>query len=237
MNGMARTLGSSIGRKTLVALTGLALLGFVVVHMLGNLQIFLGPEALNAYAAQLKSLGGLLWLARGGLLAVAVLHVGLAIKLAAENKAARPQAYAQPGRVQSTLGARSMVLTGLMILLFVLYHLAHFTWGVTDPENFSVYQSVQTPTGPLQRHDVFYMVVKGFQQPLVSGLYIAAMGLLALHLSHGVQSVAQTLGMTNPGRLQLVRRAGTGLAWLIFLGNVSMPVAIMAGIIDLPGAS
>ncbi len=236
MNWLARLLGSSVGRKMLVALTGLALVGFVIAHMLGNLQVFLGPDALNSYAAKLKSLGALLWVMRGGLLAVFVVHVGLALKLAAENKAARPAAYARPGRVQSTLGARSMVLTGLMVLLFVLYHLAHFTFGWTHPEHATATEAVQTLTGPVNRHDVYYMVVMGFRQPLVSGLYIAAMALLALHMSHGVQSVFQSLGLNNRKYEDPIRKLAIGLAWVIFLGNSSMPVAVMAGLVDLPGA-
>ena len=236
MNWLARLLGSSVGRKMLVALTGVALVGLVSAHMLGNLQVFLGPDALNSYAAKLKSLGALLWVARGGLLVVFVVHVGLALKLAAENKAARPAPYAHGGRVQSTLGARSMVLTGLMVLLFVLYHLAHFTFGVTHPEHYTVTEAIQTLDGPVNRHDVYYMVVTGFRQPLVSGLYIAAMALLALHLSHGVQSVFQSLGLNDRKYEGLIRKLAVGLAWVIFLGNSSMPVAVLAGLVDLPGA-
>jgi succinate dehydrogenase / fumarate reductase cytochrome b subunit len=236
MNWLARTLGSSVGRKMIVALTGLALLGFVIAHMLGNLQIFLGPDALNSYAAKLKSLGPVLWIMRGGLLLVFVAHVGLALKLAAENRAARPARYAHPGRVQSTTAARSMVITGLMVLLFALYHLAQFTWGITDPADFNVVEAVQTSGGPVNRHDVYSMVVLAFRQPLISGIYIAAMICLALHLSHGVQSVAQSLGLNHPKYEPCVRRLGIGLAWIILLGNSSIPVAIMAGLVDLPGA-
>jgi succinate dehydrogenase / fumarate reductase cytochrome b subunit len=237
MNWLARTLGSSVGRKMLVALTGLGLLGFVITHMLGNLQLFLGPEALNSYAKGLKDLGGLLWVARGGLIAMFVLHVGLALKLAAENRAARPARYEHPGRVQSTPAARSMVLTGVMVLLFVLYHLAHFTWGITSPEQFTMVEAIMTPTGPVNRHDVYTMVVLGFQQPIVSGLYIAAMALLCVHLSHGVQSVFQSLGLNHPKYEPTIRKLGLGLAWIVFLGNTSMPVAVLAGLVDLPAGA
>jgi len=237
MNWMARTLGSSVGRKMLVALTGLGLLGFVITHMLGNLQLFLGPEALNSYAKSLKDLGGLLWVARGGLIVMFVVHVGLALKLAAENRAARPDRYEVPGRVQSTLGARSMVLTGLMILLVVLYHLAHFTWGITNPEHTTYVEAVMTPTGPVNRHDVYTMVVLGFQQPLIAGLYIAAMALLCVHLSHGVQSVFQSLGLNHPKYEPTLHKLGLGLAWIIFIGNTSMPVAVLAGLVDLPAGA
>jgi succinate dehydrogenase / fumarate reductase cytochrome b subunit len=237
MNGLAHTLGSSIGRKLLVAVTGLGLLGFVVAHMLGNLQIFQGPEALNAYAANLKSLGPVLWALRGGLLLMFVVHIGLTLKLAAENRAARPERYAHPGRVQSTPGARSMVLTGLMVLAFVLYHLAHFTLGWTHPEHAALTESVAALGGSEMRHDVFSMVVLGFQQPLVSGLYLVAVALLALHLSHGVQSVFQSLGLCHPGSESMLRKLGCGVAAVIFFGNASIPVAILAGLVQLPAGA
>jgi succinate dehydrogenase / fumarate reductase cytochrome b subunit len=226
MNWLARFVGSSVGRKALVAVTGLGLLGFVIAHMLGNLQLFLGREALNAYAAQLKDLGGLLWLARGGLLLMFVVHVALALKLAAESKAARPVKYARPvGRVQANPATRMMVLTGSMVLLFVLYHLAHFTLGVAHPEHHGV------PLDAAGRHDVYAMVVAGFSQPLVSGLYIAAMALLGVHLHHGIASVFQSLGLNNSAYAPLLERLGRSLAWILFLGNASMPIAVLTGLV------
>jgi len=234
MSSLAVSLQSSIGRKILVAATGLALLGFVIAHMLGNLQIFLGPDALNGYARSLKDLGPLLWVMRLGLLVVFVVHAVLAVRIAAENRAARPRRYVHAGRIQATTASRTMVVTGLMILLFVLYHLAHFTLGLTHPEHFAQEEIVPALGGEVARHDVYSMVVLGFQSPLVSGLYIAAMALLALHLSHAVASVFQTLGWNHPRRETLVRRAGAGLAWLIFLGNTSIPVAVLTGLVDLP---
>lgn len=220
---------SSVGRKALVALTGLGLLGFVIAHMLGNLQVFAGPEALNAYAAQLKGLGPLLWVMRGGLLAVFAVHVVLALKLAGESKAARPQPYARDvGNVQAGKATKTMVLTGCTIAAFVLYHLAHFTWGVVHPGHHGV------PLDEQGRHDVYAMVVTGFQEPLVSGLYLVAMALLAVHLFHGVSSTLQTLGLNSPRHRPLIDRIGRGLALVIFLGNASMPLAILLGLIGLP---
>lgn len=230
MNWLARTLTSSIGRKMLVAVTGLALLGFVIVHMLGNLQVFAGPEALNAYAAKLQHLGALLWVLRGGLLLLALVHIVLAIWIALENRAARPEGYARPGRVQSKVSTRSMTITGLMLLLFVLYHLAHFTWGLTDPEHFHL-------TDAAGRHDVYAMVVGGFQQPVVTILYVAAMGLLCLHLSHGIASLFQSLGFNHPRYEPALRRTGTVLAWILFLGNASMPLAVLAGLVGVPAGA
>ena len=221
---------SSIGRKLVVALTGVALLLFVLVHMLGNLQVFLGPDALNTYAAKLHSLGGLLWVARLGLLAMAALHVGLALKLAAENRAARGTPYVASGRIQSTPGARSMVLTGLMVAAFVLYHLAHFTWH-------SVHAEFAGKLDALGRPDVYSMVVGSFGQPLIAGLYVVAMLLLGLHLSHGVASVFQSLGWNHPRTEPLQRRLGAGLAALIVVGNCSMPLAVVFGLVSLPGGA
>lgn len=226
MNRLAAATCSSLGRKMLVAITGLMLLGFVVAHLLGNLQLFLGPEALNSYAAKLKGLGPGLWVMRLGLLAVFGLHVALALKLAAENRTARGQAYVGAvGRVQTTAAMRTMVLTGAMVLAFVAYHLAHFTLGVVHPEHHGV------PADPAGRADVYAMVVAGFRQPLVSTLYLIAMALLALHLHHGVASTLRTLGFENPRYAALLRKAGAGLAWTIFLGNASMPLAVLTGLV------
>ena len=123
-----------------------------------------------------------------------------------------------------------MVITGVTILLFVLYHLAHLTLGMTHPEHHELTEQFTSAAGvTLTRPDVFSMVVLGFQQPLIAVLYIAAMALLALHLSHGAQSFFQSLGLNHPRYELLIRRVGVGLAWVIFLGNISMPVAVLAG--------
>mgnify|MGYP005994152891 CR=1 FL=1 len=231
MNRLGDSLGTSLGRKMIVAITGLGLLGFVIVHMLGNLQVFAGQEALNAYAAQLHSLGPVLWVARLGLLAMGAVHIGLALRLAAENKAARPVAYAHQGRVQSTSAARLMTISGLTILAFLLFHLAHFTWGWTHPEHKEL---VETLADGTTRPDVYSMVVLGFQSPFVSVLYMAAMGLLGWHILHGVQSVAQTLGLQSPKHRDIITKAGYGLAALLVVGNTIMPLACLLRIVDLP---
>jgi len=227
MSWLARSLSSSLGSKATVAVTGLALLGFVLVHMLGNLQIFLGQEAINAYAAKLKSLSGPLWVARLGLLAIAFVHVVTAIRLAARSKAARPVAYVANGSVQKTVSARSMVITGLLILAFAVYHLAHFTWGVILTDTHQLMDASGRP-------DVFSMMVLGFQQPLIAGSYIAAMLLLALHIRHGTGSFFQTLGARPPRFAPIIEKTALGLAWIILIGNVSMPLAVLAGVISLP---
>lgn len=223
-------LASSLGSKTVVALTGLGLVGFVLAHMAGNLQIYLGQEAVNAYAHQLKSMGGLLWVARLGLLGIAVVHIGLALKLAAESRAARPDRYAAGGSVQKTVGARSMVLTGLLIAAFVVYHLAHFTWGWILSDAHALVDAEGRP-------DVYSMTVLGFQQPAIAASYVVAMILLALHLGHGAQSVFQTLGVTRSHTAACFRKAGLGLAWLVLIGNASMPLAVLTGLVTLPAGA
>ncbi|GJM22911.1 MAG: hypothetical protein DHS20C15_28260 [Planctomycetota bacterium] len=207
-----------------VALTGLGLLGFVFAHLAGNLQVFLGREALNAYAQGLKDLGALLWVARLGLIAMFVTHVALALQLARENRAARPTRYVHGGVQQASPGSRSMVFTGVMILLFVAYHLAHFTFGAAHASHYAV------GSDALGRHDVYGMVVAGFSEPLVVGLYVAAIAMLALHLSHGVQSVFQTLGLNGPRYEPIIKRTGCAIAVIVFVGNVSMPLAILMGL-------
>lgn len=224
MSWLVRGLTITIGRKMIVAITGAGLLVFVVVHMLGNLQVFLGRETYNDYAATLKDMGALLWVARGGLVLFAVVHVVTALQLARKNVAARPERYAVTGRIQASPASRSMTLTGVMILLFVLYHLAHFTLGFTNPEHFALADEAG-------RHDVYAMFVLGFRLPVVTVLYVAAMALLALHLSHGFQSTFQTLGFHNPRYVPALRRTSVALAWAIFVGNAIMPLAVLAGLV------
>jgi len=226
MSWLVAALGSSVGRKMIVALTGLALLGFVLAHMAGNLQVFVGREALNAYAQGLQDLGPLLWVARIGLLGMFGVHVVLALKLTAESKAARPQAYAHNvGRVQAGPAVHSMALTGATVLAFVAYHLAHFTLGVVHAEHRGV------GLDEAGRHDVYGMVIAGFSDPLVAGLYLLAMALLSLHLYHGVSSTLRSLGCEGPRYAPIIATAGKGLAALVFFGNASIPLAILTGLV------
>lgn len=215
---------SSLGSKYLMALTGFGLLGFVIAHMLGNWQVFLGPEALNSYAAKLKDMGPLLWVARLGLLALFLAHIGMGIRLTLANRAARPIPYQVKTYRQATLASRSMLPTGLVILAFVLFHLAHYTFCLVDPSYHSLFDSEG-------RHDVYRMTVMGFQNPIVSGSYLVAMLLLAFHLAHGFQSLFQSLGLSHPNWVELVRKASIGLAVVIFVGNASMPLAVLFGLV------
>ncbi len=217
---------SSIGAKFLMAVTGLILFGFVLVHMAGNLQVFLGPEAYNNYANFLKSLPELLWPARLVLLSSAILHVVSGLRLAAIDKAARPVAYAQRRYREATPWSRSMALSGLVVLAFIVYHLLHFTLGVTDPSHAHL-------RDPLGHHDVYSMFVYGFQNVYVAGAYIVAMMLLGLHLSHGVTSLFQTLGISHPRYSLAIGKIGPIFAIIIVLGNISMPLAVLMGWIKL----
>jgi succinate dehydrogenase / fumarate reductase cytochrome b subunit len=219
---------SSIGAKILMALTGLMLFGFVLVHMLGNLQVYLGQDAYNAYAAFLKSTPELLWPARLGLIGAVLLHIVSGLRLAVINNAARPHAYAQKHFTRATLTSRTMVYTGCLLLAFVVYHLLHFTLGVTNPEHFHLLDGKG-------RHDVYSMFILGFQNIYVAGSYIVAMLFLGLHLEHGVSSLFQSLGLNHPRYDALLAKVGPGFAVLVVLGNISMPLAVQMGWLTLPG--
>ncbi|MFM8781418.1 MAG: succinate dehydrogenase cytochrome b subunit, partial [Gemmatimonadota bacterium] len=162
---------STVGKKTVMAVTGIMLVGFVVAHMLGNLQMFIGAEAMNKYAALLKSTGELLWVARAGLLVAAVLHITAAYQLTMINRAARPEGYAKQEPQASTIASRSMRLGGVILAAFIVFHLGHFTTGTFHPA-FS-------ETG------VYGNVILGLRSPLVAGFYVLAMAALGLHLFHG----------------------------------------------------
>jgi succinate dehydrogenase / fumarate reductase cytochrome b subunit len=221
---------SSIGAKIIMAVTGLLLFGFVIGHMLGNLQMFLGQDAVNKYAASLKDLGALLWVVRIGLLLIAVVHVISGIRLARLNRSARPVPYQKNAKVQASLGSVTMVQTGVLVLAFVVYHLLHFTFGVVQHDSYA--GSLPLDQG---RHDVFSMTVIGFQSWLVSGSYIVAMLLLGLHLSHGVTSLFQSIGLDHPRIAPLAARLGPISALIIVVGNCSMPIACLLGLVQ-PGA-
>src|SRR5438093_13749449 len=197
MNIVANLFKSSLGRKYIMAISGGALFLFVVGHLLGNLQIFLGPKAINRYGDFLQSNKEILWPARLGLLLMVALHIWAAVKLSDENKAARPIGYADnPVPVAASYASRTMLMSGLIIAAFVLYHLLHYTVQVRSL-NFTGkdFLALHDAEG---RHDVFRMMVIGFSQPLVSGFYILAMSLLCLHLSHGFVMVFQSLRVQNP---------------------------------------
>jgi succinate dehydrogenase / fumarate reductase cytochrome b subunit len=228
MNIVANLFKSSLGKKYIMAISGAGLFLFVVGHLLGNLQIFLGPEAINRYGRFLQTNKEILWLARIVLLGMVALHIWSAVKLSAENKAARPIGYADnPVPVAASYASRTMLMSGLIIAAFVLYHLLHYTVQVRSL-NFTGkdFLALHDAEG---RHDVFRMMVIGFSQLLVSGFYILAMGLLCLHLSHGVGAMFQSLGLKNQAYGPLIDRFAKTVAWVIFLGYISIPIAVLFG--------
>lgn len=217
-------LNSSIGAKTVMAVSGILLMLFVLGHMLGNLQVFLGPDALNAYAAKLQGLGPLLWVVRLGLLGILLAHVFAAIKVWRQTSAARPIPYQRPGSVQTTLAAKSMLLTGALVVAFLVWHLLHFT-VVTSPE----LAQLKHPAGADAHHpDVYAMVVAGFSHGWVSILYIVSQVLLGVHLSHGASSLFQTLGLRGAGKEEgRTDLFAKGFAGLVVVGNCSIPVSVL----------
>ncbi|MCR9243677.1 MAG: succinate dehydrogenase cytochrome b subunit [bacterium] len=226
MNWMLDYWRSSIGGKVTMAITGLLLFGFLVGHLAGNLLLLSGPEAMNEYAAFLKSKGALLWVVRCGLLAVFVLHVITGIRLARENRNARPIAYARPDTIQASLASRSMVFTGLSTLVFVVYHLLHFTVGVTNPEHFTM----ETSAGG---HNVYGMVTASFSVVGIALAYVAFQVVLFFHLAHGVQSLAHTLGLHHERFTPMIKTASVGVAALITGGNIFLVLSVLLGIVEV----
>jgi succinate dehydrogenase / fumarate reductase cytochrome b subunit len=210
---------SSIGRKTIMAVTGLALFGFILGHLAGNLQAFIPDNGatMKQYAAMLHSKPALLWGVRVGLLAIALVHVATAIRLALANKAARPVAYQAKAWREASYASRTMMISGPLILFYVVYHLLHFTTGHAHPD--------------FQAGDPYRNLVIGFSNPVVSLVYIAAMLMLTLHLAHGLWSLAQTLGINHPKYTPAMRKLSVLVALLVGAAYISVPVAVLARIL------
>jgi len=215
MQQVRRSAGSTVLTKVVMAVTGLILVGFLVTHVASNLTIFSGPEKINEYAAALRKVPALLWGARLVLLASVVLHIWSAMRLARLANASRPVNYVRKKNQASTFASRSMKLTGVLVFAFIIYHLLHFTTGNVHPD--------------FRHGEVAANVIRGFQSPGAAIFYVVAMGAVGLHLAHGVWSVFQTLGVTNP-RLQRIRQ---GLALLLALGIAGgftlIPLAVLTG--------
>ena len=216
---------STIGAKALMAATGLLLLAFVLAHMAGNLQVFAGREKVNAYAAFLKGLGPGLWIARIGLLAVFVTHVWAALRVSRRSREARPVGYEEKRNLCTSYAARTMLVSGLLVLAFVIFHLLHFTLGAYDPAG--VYERLDAAGRP----DVYGMVIAGFRHVPTTVAYVIAQAILCLHIAHGGSSFFQTLGLRSRRSRRCADLAGPVLAAVILLGNVSMPLAVAAGMI------
>ncbi len=218
---------SSLGKKQVMAVSGLLLCGFVLAHMVGNLKVYEGPEVYDGYARALRTMGvpfvpesGLLWILRSVLLLAVVLHVHAAWATTRQSHAARPTAYRRRDTVQTSYAERTMRWGGVIILLFVLYHLAHFTWGVDV-----------APPATFVPHDPYHNLVAGFSIWWVSLIYVVAQVFLAFHLYHGVWSIFQSLGWVPRTGADWRRPLATAFALVIAVGNISFPIAVLAGVI------
>jgi succinate dehydrogenase / fumarate reductase cytochrome b subunit len=210
---------TTIGKKAVMAITGIILFGFVIGHLLGNLQVYQGPEAMNEYALFLRGFlhGWALWAFRAVLLVSVALHIWAATSLTLVNRAARPQAYYEQQWRESTYASRTMRWSGVIIAIFVVYHLLHLTTGTVHPS--------------FEERDVYHNFIAGFQVVPVSLFYMAAMVLLGMHLHHGVWSMLQTLGLSHPRYMQLARACAGVIAVVFVAGNVSFPVAVLTGLL------
>jgi len=212
---------SAVGKKAVMAVSGIILFGFVLVHMLGNLKLYEGPQLLNSYAGFLRSVGGpavppsgLLWVARLVLLVAVFLHMWAAWQLTLLNRQARPADYARRDIVHTTYASRTMRWGGIIILLFVIYHLLDLTWGVTNPNYVE--------------KDVYHNMLASFSRWWISLFYIVAQLALGLHLYHGLWSLFQSLGWNHPRFNRWRSGFAHAFAWIITLGNISFPVAVLA---------
>jgi len=220
--------GTSVGKKIAMASTGIVLVLFVIVHMIGNLKLYQGPERLNAYAEFLREAGGpalgrgeVLWIARIVLLAAVLIHVTAAIQLARQSRAARPVGYRRTPHEELTYASRTMRWGGIIIFLFVVYHLLHFTTGTLHPDFIA--------------GDVYHNMVVGFQSWPTSVAYMLAMLALGFHLYHGIWSMTQTLGVNHPRCDRLRRPIALLIAGAVVLGNLSFPISVLAGWVTLAG--
>lgn len=221
---------TAVGKKYVMAITGIGLMGFVVFHMIGNLKMYFGQEDFDQYAEFLKVLlypiapkGAVLWILRGGLLAMAILHVHAAWSLTQLNRQARPVKYQSERDYQvASFASRSMRYSGVTVLLFLVWHLLDLTFGVVNTVGAD---------GEFVRANVYENVVRSFERWPVAVFYILANIMLGIHLFHGAWSLFQSLGWNNPRFNQWRRAFATGITTIVVVGNVSFPVAVLAGIV------
>lgn len=207
---------STVGKKVVMAVTGVILFGFLLGHMAGNLQYFLGPDVLNHYAESLREMPALLWTARIGLLVAAALHIASSISLARIKNYARPSNYVRKQNVGSTYASRTMYWSGPIVLAFLIYHLLHLTFGTVHP-NFRELRAYEN-------------LVIGFSNPAVAIAYIVSVLLLGMHLYHGLWSMFQTLGAAHPAYTPRLKAFAKVFTVVIVLGFISVPIAVLAGI-------
>ncbi len=223
IGSLLKFFASSVGAKMVMAATGLGIWLFVVGHMSGNLIAYLGRDAFNAYAATLQGTPLLLWTVRLALLIGFPLHIFTAIRSAQLNRAARPVPYAHEALSPATTASKTMMISGGVIFFFFIYHLAHFTLRVTGPQ--------PTALLPNGGHDAYAMMVMGFQQPVIALAYIGAQVLLAAHLSHGIYSLFQHLGLWGKRWTPWLKNASLIVGYAISLGFASIPLAVLLGIL------
>ncbi len=225
---MARSyFSASVGKKFLMAASGAVLVGFVIAHLVGNLQIFIGQEALNRYGNFLQTTTELLWPARIFLLIMVGVHILTSIQLTLDANAARPTPYAKKEYIKASLASRTMMYSGFLVLGFIVFHLLHFTFFKVHPE----YRDLVDSRG---RHDIYSMMVLSFQQPLICIAYIVPIFFLCAHLSHGLSSMFQSLGLNTDRTRDALSVWGSRLAWLIFIGYATIPLACLLGWVPLP---
>ena len=214
-----KPLEATVAKKVLVAVTGIVLYGFAIVHMVGNIQLYQGPEKLNHYAELLQSMKPVLWTFRLVLLGAVSLHALMAVQLWLRNRSARPVAYASQRFVAGTLTSRTMIWSGPIVAAFIVYHLAHFTVGCVHPH--------------FDKHNVYANVVLGFQQPGAALFYVVAMVALGFHLYHGAFSLFQTLGLRTPTYEKPIQLVVGLITTVIVAVNISFPLAVLTGIVGL----
>ena len=208
---------TTVGKKIVMAVTGVILAGFLVGHMAGNLQIFAGAATINRYGALLHASDELLWGVRLVLIAALILHIRAALQLYARKAAARPVAYAKKANRGSTAASRFMIYSGYALGAFIVYHILHFTVGIAHPDFI--------------RGDVFHNVTVAFRDWRVAGVYVVAMAFLSMHLSHGLFSLTQSLGLENPRHAARAKRAAQALAVILAAGFAAVPIFVLAGVV------
>jgi succinate dehydrogenase / fumarate reductase cytochrome b subunit len=209
--------GTAIGKKAVMGVTGLIGIGFLVTHVLGNLLVFRGPDAINSYSHFLKSTGELLWGLRAVLIVAVVLHVIAAVQLTRQSRAARPVGYVKRDPQAATLASRTMRWGGALLLVFIIFHILHFTTGTIKP------------AGYFSEQDVYANVVSSFRIWWVALFYIVSMIALGLHLFHGAWSSVRSIGVSPESPLPLKHRLSRALALVIWAGFTAIPVAVFAG--------
>jgi succinate dehydrogenase / fumarate reductase cytochrome b subunit len=219
-------LKSSIGKKIIMAITGQGLIIFVIVHVLGNSSIYVGW--LNAYAKNLHDLPALIWLFRVVMLIAITMHIYFGVVLKLENRSSRHKGYAVKNTIESTFAGRNMIWTGGAIGVFLIYHLLHFTVQVVNTDS-----AARSNTDVLGRPDVFKMVVLNFQNLPIFVLYILSIVALFLHLTHGIQSSMQTVGLNNERTMPFIVRFGYAAAFILFLGYIAIPTVIYLGLLRI----